>query len=101
MLLHEEVGRPRKLRAPQPKRAFRQRKIEFDALARGHAHLGDDVRRMRRAADAVSTQLSLADLRVHTKDQLDRIRKVELEIEVAGRAVGMVGNLAKCVGHLR
>ena len=97
----EEVGRPGKLRAPKPVRALRQIELELDPLTRGHAHLGDHVRRVRRAADAVGAQLGLANLGMHPKDQLDRVGKVELEIEVAGLAVGMLGDLAERVRHLR
>ena len=67
---------------------------------RGHAHLGDDVRRMRRAADTVSAQVGFANFGMHSKDQLDRVGEIELEIEVAGLAVSVLGDLAKRVGHL-
>ena len=55
---------------------------------------------MRRAADAVGAQVGLADLGMHAEDQLDRVGEVELEIEVAGLAVSMLGDRAERVGDL-
>ncbi len=58
------------------------------------------MRRVRRAADAVGAQLGLANLGMDAKDQFDRVGKVELEIEVTGLAVGVLGNLPECIRDL-
>ena len=69
------------LRAPEPVRPLAEVQVELEPLAGADPHLRDDVRRVRRAADAVGPQVGRADLRVDPEDQLDRVGEVELVVE--------------------
>ena len=53
-----------------------------------------------RPTDAIGAQVGHADFGMDPKDQLDRVGKVELKIEMASLAVGVVGDRLERIGHL-
>ena len=90
--LNLEFGRPGKLRPANPVRTCRQFKCQFDAFSRGDAYLGQHVRRVGRSTDAIRFQVHLANLRMDSKDQLDRAGEIERVVEVAGRAMPVIAD---------
>ena len=77
-----------------------QLELQLDPFVGRDADLSQHVGRMRRSADAIGAQVRLADLGMHAEDQLDRVGEVELEVEMASLAVGMLGDRAERVGDL-
>ena len=96
-----EVEAEGELRPAQAISALRQRQIEVHPLSRPNAHLGDDVRRVHRTADAVNAQFGIANLRMSPEDQLDRIGEIELVIQVADFAAAVFLQLPQRLLHFR
>ena len=66
------------------------RQVQHQALPRGDAHLGHDVRRVGRAADAVRPQFTGADVRVGPEDHLDGLGQIGEEIDLTRLTVGVI-----------
>src|SRR5439155_26254665 len=82
-------------------RSLAKRQVQLDALAGTEPRLGDNVRRVSRAADAVRGHVALTHLRMGAEDHLHRVGELQGEVELADLATAVVAQRLERLLHLR